>query len=135
MDQAKIVDPGPFQLGAFITKPGDVTRFDVVVRTWSKTDHVGAPPGPGEETRDDVAFISKMILFDDDGHFSQDIKTQRRFAPMLSTIDRNHCPRSLEYAAGINMRRGLPTCMPGHSVCDRPGNDRGYYRNSHHGSM
>jgi hypothetical protein len=55
------------------------------------------PPGPpGKETRDDVVSISKMILFDDDEHFSEDIRTQRRFAPTVFTIDWNHRSQSSE---------------------------------------
>ena len=40
-----------------------------------------------------------MLAIDDVVHFGQDIDTQRRFAPTVSNIDRNHCPTSSEYAA------------------------------------
>jgi hypothetical protein len=46
-----------------------------------------------------------LILFDDDEHFIQDSKTQRRFAPMLFTIDRNPRSRSSESAVLLDGRR------------------------------
>ena len=60
----------------------------------------------------------RLFLIDDGGHFSEDVNYQRRFAPTLSTIDRNHRPRSSETAPGLSRgswpRHGLRTAA-GHA--------------------
>ena len=94
-----IVDPGLFNSVFFGQQPGAM-RFGVALAsTWSKIDQVHGPPiSPGKKQRDDVFSSSTLILFDDDEHFIQDSQTQRRFAPMLFTIDRNPRSRSSESA-------------------------------------
>jgi hypothetical protein len=67
---------------------------------YSQSLTMSPPPGPPKSknnTDDDGVF--RTVLFDDRVHLIGNNIVQRRFAPMVFTIARNHRSQSSEYAS------------------------------------
>jgi hypothetical protein len=64
--------------------------------TWSIIDHVA---GRRKNPENDVEDGFRIVLIDDVDHIGHDRNTQRRFAPMVVNIDRNHWSTSSESAS------------------------------------